>query len=832
MFDAFFTDPFRGLDRVSGGLFGTPETWPPARPGVQRVDVGRLLSEPGREVLRRAMGHAAERGAADLDVLDLLRAAAEDDPTRGLLSAAGADPGRVIEEVLRRAPAGPAGEPPSTVSPVTKRALLDAQRLSSALGHSFIGPEHLLVALAMNPESPAARVLARFGVTANELQEATRREPRPARARARSDTPTLDEHGSDLTERAREGLLDPVVGREDEIEQAIEILSRRTKNNPVLIGEPGVGKTAIVEGIAQRIVNGSVPETLRGKRVVALDVAGMVAGTKYRGEFEERMRTVIGEITAHENELVVFIDEIHTIVGAGGGEGAMDAGNMLKPALSRGELHVVGATTISEYRRHVEKDAALERRFQPVLVPEPTVDQTVEILSGLRDGYEAHHQVRITDEALDAAAALSDRYVSDRFLPDKAIDLMDQASARVRLRARTPGEAARVLEERLDRLHREKDQAVTAEDFERAKEISEEITRLRPELEDARHDRDDVPAVTAADVAEVVSRATGIPVAQLTEEERDRLIRLEEHLHERVVGQDRAVGAVAEAVRRARAGLSDPNRPIGGFLFLGPTGVGKTELARALAEALFGDQNHMVRGDMSEFGEKHSVARLVGAPPGYVGYEEAGQLTEAVRRRPHSLVLLDEIEKAHPDVYNLLLQILDDGRLTDGQGRTVDFSSTVVIMTSNIGAERILAHEGDAEALRDDLMRTLQATMRPEFLNRVDEIIIFERLDRAQTRQITTLLLESSRRRLHAQGVALEVADEAVDWLAGRGYQPEFGARPMRRLIQRELDNPLAGMLLRGELTEGDRVRAGVAGGALVLTAEPAGPSEPAATPA
>ncbi|MFI6521544.1 ATP-dependent Clp protease ATP-binding subunit [Spirillospora sp. NPDC050679] len=811
-----FDDPFRGFEYLTGRMFGSPESWPPRAGGVQRVDIGRLLSESGREMVGQALARAGERGAADLDVVDLLGAAAQTDPARGLLDSAGVDPDALLARIDDVAGGGSPGEAPSTLTPAAKRALLDSQRVSRALDASYIGPEHLLLALAANPDSAAARMLAAQGVSANELQDAILSGPdqqgagaaqQGGRGRGKSDTPTLDEYGRDLTEVARGGDLDPVVGREEEIEQAIEVLSRRTKNNPCLIGEPGVGKTAIVEGIAQRIVTGAVPETLKGKRVVALDLTGMVAGTKYRGEFEERVKKVVDEIRAHSDDLVIFIDEVHTLVGAGASEGGMDAANILKPALSRGELHVIAATTISEYRKNIEKDAALERRFQPVLVPEPTVEDTVTILAGLRDKYEAHHQVRITDDAVDAAARMSARYISDRFLPDKAIDLMDQAAARVRLRSMSPDDDARELERRLEGLHRDKDQAIASENFGRAEELRLEIERLRPELDRARRGEDQVPQVTATDIAEVVSRRTGIPVAQLTEQERDRLMRLEQHLHERVVGQDEAVRAVAEAVRRGRAGLSDPNRPQGSFLFLGPTGVGKTELARALADILFGGSDHMVRIDMSEFQEKHTVSRLIGAPPGYVGYEEAGQLTEAVRRRPHSVVLLDEIEKAHPDVMNILLQMLDDGRLTDGQGRTVDFSNTVVIMTSNVGAQLILESDGDTAALHDQIMDLLLHTLRPELLNRIDETIVFTRLDRGQLRQIVDLLLDKTRQRLAGQAVELEVTDAAKDWLAERGYKPEFGARPLRRTIQREVDNPLSRMLLTGEVDEGFTVR-------------------------
>ncbi|NJP94666.1 ATP-dependent Clp protease ATP-binding subunit [Nonomuraea sp. FMUSA5-5] len=804
-FRSFFGgDPFRGFEELTGRVFGGMEGWPPARPGIQRVDVGKLLSAEAREVLSRAVEGAGQRGAADLDVLDLLDALIDTGSGQALLRTAGVDTGRLRDRIDATAGPGEATEPPATLSPATKRAILDAQRISRALRSSYIGPEHLLLALAANPDSTAARLLREQGVSANELQQALMSGPAGSGdGRRATDTPSLDEYGRDLTEEARQGRIDPVVGREDEIEQCIEVLSRRTKNNPCLIGEPGVGKTAIVEGIAQRIVNGSVPDTLKDRRVVALDLTGMVAGSKYRGEFEERIKKVIDEVRAHADEIVVFIDEVHTLVGAGSAEGGMDAANILKPALARGELHVVAATTIDEYRKNIEKDAALERRFQPILVPEPTVEQTVEILAGLRDAYEAHHQVRITDEALHAAAALSDRYISDRFLPDKAIDLVDQASARVRLRSRTPGSDVRELEERLDALRRDKDQAVSRDDFDRAKELTTQIDKLRPELERARHGTDEAPQVMVEDIAEVVSRRTGIPVTQLTEQERDRLMRLEEHLHERVIGQGEAVTAIAEAVRRARAGLSDPNRPIGSLLFLGPTGVGKTELARALAAALFGGEDHMVRIDMSEFQERHTVSRLIGAPPGYVGYEEAGQLTEAVRRRPHGVILLDEIEKAHPDVMNILLQMLDDGRLTDGQGRTVDFTNTIVIMTSNIGAQLILEATGDIERQVMDLLRR---SLRPELLNRIDETIVFKRLERDQLRQIVDLLLERTRQRLRGQDVTLEVTDAAKDWLAGRGYQPEFGARPLRRTVQRELDNRLSTMLLTGEVAEHGKV--------------------------
>ena len=589
----------------------------------------------------------------------------------------------------------------------------------------------------------------------------------------------------------------------------MQILSRRTKNNPVLIGEPGVGKTAVVEGLAARISSNNVPELLKGKQIYTLDLAALVAGSKYRGEFEERLKKVIDEVTEAEGSVILFVDELHTLVGAGGAEGAMDAGNMLKPALARGELHVIGATTLDEYRKDVEGDPALERRFQPVFVREPTVDETIEILHGLKDRYEAFHRVRISNEAIVAAAELSDRYIRDRFLPDKAIDLIDQASARVRLRTRTKDGDTRSLEEDLRRLARERDQATAAEDYDRAGQLKDQIDSRRGDLDD-KHKRRQRPAeVTAEDIAEVVSRATGIPVSQLTTEERQRLLDLEQQLHGRIVGQDEAVKAVAEAVRRSRAGLGDPRKPIGSFLFLGPTGVGKTELARTLAEALFGSENLMVRFDMSEFQERHTVSRLVGAPPGYVGYEEAGQLTEQVRRRPYSVLLFDEIEKAHPDVFNILLQILDDGRLTDAQGRTVDFKNTVVIMTSNLGADRIQQQartNEPFEQLKEDLMQTLRQSFRPEFINRIDEIIVFRALTEEQLVDITQLLLDRLERRLRAQHIEVEFSETAVELLAREGYDPEFGARPLARTIRRRVENELSRMVLSGEVEPGDKV--------------------------
>ena len=634
-----------------------------------------------------------------------------------------------------------------------------------------------------------------------------------------SATPTVDEYSRDLTRMAQEGKLDPVIGRSEEVQALIEILSRRTKNNPVLIGDPGVGKTAIVEGLAQWILNDEVPDTLADKRVLALDLSGMVAGTQYRGEFEARLKKVIEEIRENPDDQIIFLDEMHTVVGAGAVEGSMDASNMLKPALAYGELRLVGATTVDEYRKNIEKDAALERRLQPVLIGEPSVDEAIEILRGLKDRYEAHHRVNITEEAIAAAAELSDRYVTSRFLPDKAIDLMDLASARVRLRAKTKPGDAKALEKELRSLQRERDHGVAAGDSGKTQQPKEKLAVLPEPFEDSGGDRRPrVGEVTAEDIAEVVSRSTGIPVSQLTEEERERLLRLEGQLHERIVGQEEAVEAVAEAIRRARAGLSDPNRPIGSFLFLGPTGVGKTELARTLADALFGDEAAMVRIDMSEFQEKHTVSRLVGAPPGYVGFEEAGQLTEAMRRRPYSVLLLDEIEKAHPDVFNVLLQILDDGRLTDAQGRTVNFKNAVVIMTSNLGAELIKAHalrDELFEELKEDMNRLLRSTLRPEFVNRIDEVILFRSLGKDQIAEIACLLLDHTSRRLKAQGVGIKFTDAAVALIAEEGFDAEFGARPLRRTIQRRVDNVLSRMVLDGSLERGDKLVVGTREGKL-----------------
>jgi ATP-dependent Clp protease ATP-binding subunit ClpC len=793
----------------------------------RRVDITELMTEQTHRLMAEAAVDASELGHTYLDVSHLLRATTRHDTTRDLLRRAGVDPDALANAVQRQLPASGRGTDmrglqPATLTPQARKVLLDSYQIARTLGASHIWPEHVLLALAANQDFETGRLLDAEGVTPQVLVDTARTAgDRDDSSGDAPRTPTLDEYGEDLTARARDGGLDPVVGRQDEIDQTIEVLARRTKNNPALIGEPGVGKTAIVEGIAARIASGDVPGTLLGKRLVQLNLSGMLAGTRYRGDFEERMNKVIDEVTQRRDQVIVFIDELHTVVGAGGADGAVDAGNTLKPRLARGELNVIGATTLDEYRKHIEKDPALERRFQPVLVPEPSVEDTIAVLRGLRERYEEHHQVRFTDDAIEAAARLSERYVADRFLPDKAIDLVDQAGARKRLRAAAERPGEQELGQRIELLEQDKAQAVSEERFERASELRDRITALQAKLADAETGTAaELPEVSAADIAEIVSRATGVPVSQLTETEKVRLRGLEQELHRRVVGQDDAVHAVARAVRRSRSGLGDPRRPVGSFLFVGPTGVGKTELAKALAETMFGSEDRTVRLDMGEFGERHTVSRLFGAPPGYVGHGEAGELTERVRRRPYSVVLLDEIEKAHPDVFNTLLQVLEDGRLTDGSGRTVDFTNTVVIMTSNVGSETISASsaglgfstsgQGDTvQALHDRLMPKLREVFRPEFLNRVDEIVTFGRLQPEQLRSIARLLLAHTTERLAAQDVAVEYTGQAVARIAERGHEPAFGARPLRRTIQREVDDRIADLLLDGHLVPGGRVVVG-----------------------
>jgi ATP-dependent Clp protease ATP-binding subunit ClpC len=721
-------------------------------------------------------------------------------------------------------------------TPRAKRVIELAFEEARQLNHNYIGTEHLLLGLIREGEGVAARVLTNLGVDPAKVRVQTTSllgaEGQPAAPKGKSKTPTLDAYGRDLTQLARDNKLDPVIGRNTEIERVIQILSRRTKNNPALIGEPGVGKTAIAEGLAQRVIKGDIPEPLRDRRVITLDLAGLVAGTKYRGEFEERMKRVMDEIRGAAGEIILFIDELHTLVGAGAAEGAIDASNIIKPALARGELQCIGATTLNEFRKHIEKDSALERRFQPVMVGEPTVEETIEILKGLRDRYEAHHKVQITDDALATAARLGDRYITDRFLPDKAVDLIDEASSRVRLQATLPPPAIREADAQLRKLIAEKEAVVKNQEFDKAATIRDREEKLRLEkahLEQEWRERkaasDRVLRVTAENVAEIVSSWTKIPVSRLAEAETAKLLKMGELLHQRVVGQDEAIGVMTRAIRRSRAGLKNPSRPIGSFIFLGPTGVGKTEVARSVAAFLFDDEDSMIRIDMSEYMEKYSVSRLVGAPPGYVGYEEGGQLTEAVRRRPYSVVLLDEIEKAHPDVFNLLLQVLEDGRLTDSQGRQVDFKNSVIIMTSNVGATGMttttdigfrpqkLSAEDEVKAydrMKNRVLEEVKQTFRPEFLNRVDEVIVFHQLTREQIEEIVSLELQKVAREVRAQEMELKVTDAAKSLLARKGWDPQFGARPLRRAIQRMVEDEIAEELLKGSFSSGDHILADV----------------------
>ena len=821
-----------------------------------------------------------------------------DDPeglAANLIASAGGDAKAVHREVEANLAKHPKVEGQGAgqvyLAPETARLFEQAEAISEKAGDSFVTVERMLLALVLAKGTEAASALAKGGVTAPALEKSIQelRKGRTAdSASAESGYDALKKYARDLTQMAREGKLDPVIGRDEEIRRAIQVLSRRTKNNPVLIGEPGVGKTAIAEGLALRIVNDDVPESLKGKKLMSLDLGAMVAGAKYRGEFEERLKAVLSEISSAEGEIIVFIDELHTLIGAGKADGAMDASNMLKPALARGELHCVGATTLDEYRKHIEKDAALARRFQPVFVAEPTVEDTVSILRGLKEKYELHHGVRIADAAIVAAATLSNRYITDRFLPDKAIDLMDEAASRIRMQVDSKPEDLDELDrriiqlkierealkkesdpasrERLQKLEKElseleqKSAGLTAQ-WKSAKDKLADAQKVKEQLDKARHEleiaqrkgelaragelsygvipelekklkaaenielscsRGEKEEVMPEDIAAVVSRWTGIPIDKMLEGDRAKLLRMEEELHKRVIGQDEAITAVSNAVRRARAGLQDPNRPMGSFLFLGPTGVGKTELTKALANYLFDDDHAMVRIDMSEFMEKHAVSRLIGAPPGYVGYDEGGVLTEAVRRRPYQVILFDEVEKAHPDVFNVLLQVLDDGRLTDGQGRTVHFNNTLIVLTSNLGSAHLagLAEGQSTEMVREQVMEEVRRAFRPEFLNRLDEILLFNRLSRAHMTDIVDIQLGQLRKLLADRKIALQVDKKGLQWLANRGYDPVYGARPLKRVIQRSLQNPMATLLLEGRIKDGDTVEVGVEGGELTIAGQ------------
>jgi ATP-dependent Clp protease ATP-binding subunit ClpB len=858
-------------------------------------------TERSRGFLQAAQTLAQRSGHQRLTPEHLLKVLLDDREglAANLIRAAGGDPARALgatEAALAKLPRVE-GEGAGQLYMATETARLfeQAEKLADKAGDSFVTAERLLLALAMASGTPSADALKQAGLTAQSLNKAINdlRKGRTAESASAEDSyDALKKYARDLTAAAQEGKLDPVIGRDEEIRRTIQVLARRTKNNPVLIGEPGVGKTAIVEGLAQRIIKGDVPEGLRDKRLMSLDLGALIAGAKFRGEFEERLKAVLQEISAAAGEIVLFIDELHTLVGAGKAEGAMDASNMLKPALARGELHCVGATTLDEYRKHIEKDAALARRFQPVFVSEPTVEDTISILRGLKEKYELHHGVRITDGAIVSAATLSNRYITDRFLPDKAIDLIDEAASRLRMQVDSKPEAIdeldrRIIQLKIEREALKKENDAASQDrlkklldeigqlesqsaeltgrwqkekdkLQGAQKLKEQLEHSRVELEQAQRRGDWTRAgeitygkipelernlkeaesaggeqmlkeeVTDEEIAQVVSRWTGVPVDKMLEGEREKLLQMEKALSARVIGQEEAITVIADAVRRARAGLQDPNRPIGSFLFLGPTGVGKTELTKALANFLFDDEQAMIRIDMSEYMEKHAVARLIGAPPGYVGYEEGGALTEAVRRRPYQVILFDEVEKAHPDVFNVLLQVLDDGRLTDGQGRTVDFKNTLIVLTSNLGSE-ILANqpEGqDSSAVRDQVMDVVRAAFRPEFLNRLDDILLFHRLTRAHMGGIVDIQLKRLQALLVDRKITLKLDDRARTWLANAGYDPVYGARPLKRVIQRELQNPLAGMILAGQIRDGQTVRVGVLDGKLSLNGKLAAAAE------
>ncbi len=738
---------------------------------------------------------------------------------------------------------------PDDFTPRTKRVLRAAVIISSKTGYTYVGTEHLLLAILSESDSYAVAFLEELGVSVERLAQAVSKgmqggaeegfggfENESAPNGSQKGGSALDKFGRDLTQAAKNGEIDPVIGREKEIQRVIQILSRRTKNNPVLIGEPGVGKTAVAEGLALEIAKGNVPEILKDKRVVSLDLTGMVAGAKYRGDFEERIKAAIDEVKKSKNT-ILFIDELHTIVGAGAAEGSADAANILKPSLARGDFQVIGATTLNEYRKYIEKDAALERRFQPVKVGEPTPEQAVQILKGLRDSYEAHHKVKITDEAINAAVTLSSRYIADRYLPDKAIDLIDEGASKVRLASLTSPDNVKELEDEIADYEKEKASAINEQDFERAARLRDEQKELQTKLDDAKkkwqeQQKGNSGEVTAEDIAKIVSEWTGIPVVQLTKEESERLLNMENVLHERVIGQSEAVTAIAKAIRRGRVGLKDPKRPVGSFIFLGPTGVGKTELCKALAEAMFGDENAMLRLDMSEYMEKHTVSKLIGSPPGYVGFEEGGQLTEKVRRKPYSVVLFDEIEKAHPDVFNMLLQILEDGRLTDSQGRTVDFKNTIIIMTSNVGARLITekqsslgfnsenenAEESEKKDIKELVTGELRKVFRPEFLNRVDDIIVFNKLNKDEIKQIAVKMLKTLENRLDKMNIKISFTDTAISEIADKGLDENYGARPLRRAIQNEIEDPLSEQMLEGKVKDGAVVTCDFADGQFTFT--------------
>jgi len=798
------------------------------------------FTERAKEAIGHAHDYAASLGHGYIGSEHMLLGLSKgpgDSVARRILLEYGLSTDLLTDLVEKYVGRGEPGQPTQGLTPRAKRVIELAMASAAQLGHRFVSTEHLLMGILREHESVAAKLIASVGVDLNRmytdlvnvfgsLDFSTQGTTASPRATKRPETKTLNQFSRDLTDQAASGGLDPVVGRDKEINRVVQILSRRSKNNPVLIGEPGVGKTAVAEGLAQRIISGDVPEDLRDKRIVTLDLTGMLAGTKYRGDFEERIRTAMEEVKK-AGDIILFIDELHTIIGAGAAEGAIDAANIVKPALGRGEIQIIGATTLDEYRKHIEKDAALERRFQPITVEEPTEEESVKILRGLRDKYEAHHKLKITDEAIEAAVTMSSRYITDRYLPDKAIDLIDEAASRVRMESLTAPRDLKEIETKVEALRMEKEEAIRGQNFERAALLRDDENTLRAELEEHRRRWEETrqghgKSVLKEDIAAVVSGWTGIPVMSLTEDESQRLLAMEDILHRRVVGQDEAVKAVARAIRRGRVGLKDPKRPTGTFLFLGPTGVGKTELCRALAEAVFGDEEAMIRVDMSEFMEKHTVSKLIGSPPGYVGYDEGGQLTERVRRKPYSVVLFDEIEKGHEDVFNILLQIMEDGILTDGQGRRVDFKNAIIVMTSNVGAKNITEKRKQlgfsvaeapqpgatqtVEEIRGAVMEDLKKTFRPEFLNRIDETIVFHQLSRVDIGEIAAKMLSGVTGRIEALGIHLTVEQSAIDILAERGFDPVYGARPLRRAIQSAVEDKAAEQLLEGRIKAGDTV--------------------------
>lgn len=814
-------DSFGFWDNNSRGMRSSH----PSSSSRESIDINDYLSERAKQAIQNSVKYATDYNKGSIDTEHLLLALLEDEVVQKILKKLEIETENIREYLDKNANKGSEPVDVRDLTPRGKQVLQLAFQDAMELKHTYVGTEHILLGLIKEGEGLASQIFRKYGVSYNKARQAVvnlvgEGDITGKKTVSESTTPTLDKFSRDLTKLAKQGKIDPVIGRADEITRVIQILSRRKKNNPVLIGEPGVGKTAIAEGLAYRIATGNAPDVLKEKQIKELDIASLVAGAKYRGEFEERAKKVIAELEKSGRDIILFIDELHTVVGSGAQEGQMDLSNMLKPALARGELQVIGATTLQEYKKYIEKDAALERRFQPILVDEPTVEQTIEILKGVRDKYEAHHKVKIKQEALVASAQLSARYIKDRFLPDKALDVLDETCSKVRLEKTVPPESLRELKEKISQKEKERESLTRAEKLKEAAEIKQEIEKLKSEIEPIEEEWNrkrgtGIPEVTVTNIAEVISQSTGIPVSELKQEEKERLINMERELHKRIVGQDEAVVAVSEAVRRARVGLKDEDRPIASFIFMGPTGVGKTELAKALAEYIYNDEQAIIRLDMSEYMESHTVSKLIGSPPGYVGYDEGGQLTERVRRQPYSLILFDEIEKAHPEVLNALLQLLDDGRLTDAKGRTVDFKSCIIIATSNVGSDKIQDHiseKGDKgwEKLHQQILVEMKKYFRPEFINRFDDIILFHSLNQEQIKQIAKLLLGHLQQLVSAQGMEIQFDESVIEKLVKEGFDEEFGARPMKRLIQKEIENPLSTELLKGTFKKGDNIKATV----------------------